>query len=387
MSVVGVVGAGAMGCGIAQVAVVAGEDVLIHDAQPGAARAGVEQVVSRLRRQVEKQRMSAVAATAAEARLSAVDDVTAFADADLVVEAIVEDLAVKRSLFAELEQVCGAGTVLATNTSTLSVTDIADGLKRPGRVCGMHFFNPAPLMRLVEVPAGAATDPEVVDRMVDWATAWGKTAVRCSSTPGFIVNRVNRPYYGEAQRIVEEGVADVATVDASMRDLGFKMGPFELADLIGNDVNFASATSVWEQTGHDPRYEPTASQRRLVEAGDLGRKSGRGWYDYTDATSADHHGDTEGSPPDREVAERIVAMLVNEAAALVDRGEATPADVDTAMRLGTNYPFGPLEHGDRWGPAAVLDVLTDLHERTPTGRYRPADRLVRVATEGGSLRD
>jgi len=387
MSVVAVIGAGAMGSGIAQVAAVAGERVLLHDAQPGAADKAVEQIGARLDRLVEKQRMTAEAAATARVRLGAVASPAEMADADLVVEAIVESLPAKQALLADLETCCRDDTVLATNTSTLSVTDIARGLRAPGRVCGMHFFNPAPLMRLVEVPVGETTDPAVAAHVEAWATAWGKTPVRCASTPGFIVNRVARPFYGEAQRIVEEGGADVATVDASMRAVGFRMGPFELADLIGNDVNLASATSVWEQTGRDPRYEPTESQRRLVADGRLGRKSGHGWYDYPDSSAPAPSENPHEPQTNRGVADRIVAMLVNEAAALADRGEAAPRDIDTAMRLGTNYPFGPLEHGDAWGPAAVLDVLARLHERAPTGRYRPADRLVRTATEGGSLRD
>lgn len=389
MSVVAVVGAGAMGAGIAQVAAVAGERVVVHDVRPGAARTAVDQVAARLQRQVDKGRLAADDARSAGTRLRPARTLDDLAGADVVVEAIVEALPAKRALFAELERVCRTDAVLATNTSTLSVTDIADRLEHPGRVCGMHFFNPAPLMRLVEVPLGALTSPEAAARVANWARAWGKTAVRCSSTPGFIVNRVARPFYGEAQRIVEEGVADVPTVDASMRDLGFRMGPFELADLIGNDVNLASTVSVWEQTGLDPRYEPTASQRRLVESGELGRKSGRGWYDYPnpDSSAVGHRTSPERPQTNRGVGDRIVAMLVNEAAALVDRGEATAADVDTAMRLGTNYPFGPLEHGDDRGSAAVVDVLAQLNARTPTGRYRLAERLVRVAAEGGSLRD
>jgi 3-hydroxybutyryl-CoA dehydrogenase len=384
LSNVAVVGAGAMGSGIAQVAAVAGERVHLYDAQAGAAAAAVERIGGQLQRLVDKGRMSAGDAAASISRLAAAGGMAELAGADLVVEAVVESLEVKRTLFAELEKVVRPDAVLATNTSTLSVTDVAAELDRPDRVCGMHFFNPAPLMRLVEVPVGELTDPTVADRVVAWSQKWGKVAVRCASTPGFIVNRVARPYYGEAQRIAEEGVATPAQIDAAMTALGFRMGPFALADLIGNDINLASATSVWEQTGRDPRYQPTASQRALVERGDLGRKTGRGWYSYDG-----------GEPPAAEVEEklatqiqeRIVAMLVNEAAALVDRGEAGADDVDTAMRLGTNYPFGLLEYADRWGAAAVLDVLAGLDERTPTGRYRPADRLVRVARDGGSLRD
>ncbi len=382
MSAVGVVGAGAMGGGIAQVAAVAGEQVQVCDTQPGAAAAGVERVADRLQREVDRGRMAADTATAASARVHAVDGVADLAGSDLVIEAVVESLEVKRGLFEELERACRDDAVLATNTSTLSVTDIADGLEHPERVCGMHFFNPAPLMRLVEVPVGALTSDEVADQVGGWAERWGKTAVRCASTPGFIVNRVARPYYGEAQRILEEGVADCAHIDAAMTAAGFRMGPFALADLIGNDVNLASATSVWEQTDEDPRYEPTQAQRDLVARGDLGRKTGRGWYDYAAGAPEQVEVDADLA---RTVCERINAMLVNEAAALADRGEATPDDIDTAMRLGTNYPFGPLAYGDVWGAPRVLDVLTALHDRHPTGRYRPAERLVRAAATGARL--
>jgi 3-hydroxybutyryl-CoA dehydrogenase len=380
---IGIVGAGAMGGGIAQVAAAAGERVLVYDAVPAASTEAVERIADRIRRDVSKGRVSAEQTAATLSRLRAVDDIRDLANADLVVEAVVESLEVKQALFADLERVCRTDAVLATNTSTLSVTDVATGLTHPERVCGMHFFNPAPLMRLVEVPAGALTEPAVADRVVKTAEAWGKTAVRCSSTPGFIVNRVARPYYGEAQRIAEEGLASYAEIDTAMMTAGFKMGPFALADLIGNDVNLASANSVWEQTGRDPRYEPTPSQRALVEAGNLGRKTGRGWFRYEPPEPTD--ADVEPALATR-IQQRIVAMLVNEAAALVDRGEASPDDVDTAMRLGTNYPFGPLERGDEWGPSAVLDVLTALDAEHPGGRYRPAERLVRAARTGGSLR-
>jgi 3-hydroxybutyryl-CoA dehydrogenase len=298
-------------------------------------------------------------------------DMSALSGARLVVEAVVEDLAVKQFVMQELESRCDEASILATNTSTISIDAIAEGLARPERLCGMHFFNPAPLMRLVEVPAGARTSPKVAATVQATAEAWGKTAVVCTSTPGFIVNRVARPFYGEAQRIVEEGLASPRSVDGAMRAVGFKMGPFELADLIGNDVNLASTISVWEQTGRDPRYEPTQSQRELVEAGWFGRKSGSGWYDYPDPEPI-------AQRPDESIALRILAMLVNEAAALVDRGEAAPADVDTAMRLGTNYPFGPFEWGDQIGASKIVAILEELAKAHPTGRYRVADRLRRA---------
>ena len=377
---IGVIGAGTMGAGIAQVAASAGHQVLLYDTRADAAPAAVAQIGAQLQRLASKGRLSAADAAAAEQRLRAVADLAELADCTLVVEAIVEDLDAKREVFAELGRVCGPDAILATNTSTIPVTAIAAELKAPERLCGMHFFNPAPLMRLVEVPSGAATDPAVAERVAATAQSWGKVAVRCADTPGFIVNRVARPFYGEAQRIAEEGGHTPRSIDAAMRAAGFKMGPFELADLIGNDVNLAAAESVWEQTGHDPRYEPTESQRQLVAANELGRKTGRGWYDYSQPPDIEPE-------PDEEVSTRILAMLVNEAAALVDRREAAPADVDTAMRLGTNYPRGPLEWGDAIGAQRIAEVLSALHARQPSGRYRISNRLAAAAKAGRRLRD
>ncbi|HEX8973657.1 3-hydroxyacyl-CoA dehydrogenase family protein, partial [Oryzihumus sp.] len=260
---------------------------------------------------------------------------------------------------------------------------IAAGLDHPGRVLGLHFFNPPPLMRLVEVIHGEATDEDTLTRATGIVRAWGKTPVRCSSTPGFIVNRVARPFYGEAQRMVEAGVADPATVDLALREhAGFRMGPMELTDLIGQDVNLAVGTSVWEQTGRDPRYEPTGYQRRLVAEGRLGRKSGHGVFRY----------DASGQPLDalpdealaRELATgpvvtnpvaRTVAMLVNEALDLVDRGEATAEDVDTAMQLGTNYPKGPIAWGHEVGLEVIAEQLRQLDAAFPGGRYRLSPAL------------
>jgi 3-hydroxybutyryl-CoA dehydrogenase len=377
-ALVGVVGAGAMGAGIAQVAAVAGHPVTLYDTRAGAVDSARASIAKSLNRFVDKGKLPPDEAAAAADRVVS-GDMSALSGARLVVEAVVEELAVKRSLMAELEKRCDQATILATNTSTISIDAIAEGLRRPERLCGMHFFNPAPLMRLVEVPSGARTSPEVAAIVRATAEAWGKTAVVCASTPGFIVNRVARPFYGEAQRMVEEGLASPRGVDGAMRAAGFKMGPFELADLIGNDVNLASTISVWERTGSDPRYEPTQSQRDLVEAGWFGRKSGSGWYDYPDPEPI-------APRPDESIALRILAMLVNEAAALVDRGEAAPADVDIAMRLGTNYPLGPLEWGDQIGASKIVAILDELAEAHPTGRYRVADRLRRAAATGVCLR-
>ena len=376
-----------MGAGIAQVAAVAGHAVYLFDVRPGAASAAVDGVVAVLARLVAKGRLTEADADAVRQRLYPVELLDELAGSALVVEAIAEDLGAKQQLFGELERFCGPDTILATNTSTISVTDIAAPLAHPARVCGMHLFNPAPVMRLVEVPAGAETDPGVAERVAATAEQWGKTAIRCASTPGFVVNRVARPFYGEAQRMLEEGVGDCAAIDAALRAAGFKLGPFELADLIGNDINLAAAESVWEQTGRDPRYEPANAQRALVAAGRLGRKSGAGWYDYGDGEPVRRADEAGGNPGPDAIAVRVIALLVDEAAALVDRGEASPEAVDTAMRLGTSYPYGPLEWGDRLGAQRVVGVLEALAGVHRSGRYRVSERLAAAARTGRSLRE
>lgn len=278
---VAVVGTGTMGQGIAQVALVAGHPVRLYDAVPGRAAEAARSIAARLDRLVEKGRLAAADRDAARARLSPATRVDELADSSLVIEAIVEQLAAKQKLFTDLESVIPDDCLLATNTSSLSVTAIAGALRLPGRFVGLHFFNPAPLLPLVEVVRGAATDEAAADRAHATVAAWGKRPVRCADTPGFIVNRLARPFYAEAFRVHEEGFADPATIDAVLRESGgFAMGPFELTDLIGQDVNEAVTRSVYEAFFHDPKFTPSLAQRRLVEAGSLGRKSGRGWFPY-----------------------------------------------------------------------------------------------------------
>jgi 3-hydroxybutyryl-CoA dehydrogenase len=281
--IVGVAGAGTMGAGIAQVAAWAGHRVILYDIQLDYVNRGLSGLSSFLRRGAEKGRYPAETAEAAIARIHGSTDPAAFAPCGLVIEAAPESLEIKHQLFERLEAVCEADAILASNTSTLSIAAIARVLRRPERAAGLHFFNPAPLMPLVEVIRSDATDAKVVDRLVELARAWGKEPVLAADTPGFIVNRVARPFYGEGLRLVGEGVTEVATVDRLARDAGFPMGPFELMDLIGIDINYAAASSVYDGFFMDPRFRPHPIQRRMVESGRLGRKTGRGYYDYASA--------------------------------------------------------------------------------------------------------
>jgi 3-hydroxybutyryl-CoA dehydrogenase len=302
-----------------------------------------------------------------------------------VIEAIVEQLDAKRSLFATREQIVAPHAVLASNTSSLAIAAIAGACAHGERVLGVHFFNPAPVMPLVEIIPALGTDAELAADVRALVDGWGKVTVMASDTPGFIVNRIARPFYGEALRIREEQIADCATIDWAMRELGgFRMGPFELMDFIGNDVNYAVTASVFEAMSYDPRYKPALTQRRLVEAGWLGRKSGRGYYDYRDG--AEKPEPVQDVALGREIVDRILAMLVNEAVDALHYGVATVADIELAMTKGVNYPRGLLEWGDAIGPSHVLVTLERLQQEYLEDRYRPSVRLRRIAQQGGSLR-
>ncbi|MEU8649561.1 3-hydroxyacyl-CoA dehydrogenase [Streptomyces sp. NPDC048737] len=485
-SPVAVVGTGTMGQGIAQVALTAGHPVRLYDAVAGRAGGAAAAIGARLDRLVEKDRLTAAERDAARTRLTPVDSLAGLADCALVVEAVLERLDVKQELMRALEDVVGEDCLLATNTSSLSVTAIAGALRNPGRLVGLHFFNPAPLLPLVEVVSGFATDVSSATRAYETARAWGKTPVACADTPGFIVNRIARPFYAEAFAVHEAQGADPATIDAVLRESGgFRMGAFELTDLIGQDVNESVTHSVWQSFFQDVRFAPSLSQRRLVESGRLGRKTGQGWFDHRDgAERAEPHTAEKRRPPAYVVAEgdlgpasellamireagiqvreededggtrlvlpsggqlaladgqtsvefgdvvyfdlaldyrkatriavsasqdtpprtlseaiglfqalgkdvsvigdvpgmivaRTVARIVDLAHDAVAKGVATEEDVDTAMRLGVNYPLGPFEWSRRLGRVWAHDLLEELHLREPSGRYAPSLALYR----------
>jgi 3-hydroxybutyryl-CoA dehydrogenase len=373
---VGVVGAGTMGAGIAQVAALGGFDTRLHDPFPEALDGGIERLGRSLAKGADRGRWTASDADAAWRRLAAARSLEDLGECQLVIEAAPERVELKRELFGRLREVGRAETVLATNTSSLSVTAIAEGVEAPERVCGMHFFNPPALMRLVEIVAAERTSAETLETATEVARAMGREPVCCTDSPGFIVNRCNRPYTLESLRILDEGMASHAQIDLVMReDGGYRMGPFELMDLIGVDVNLAVARSFHEQRPIE-RWEPHAIQERLVGDGRLGRKSGRGFYEYGEGSSGAR---PEVEPPDadirREVVERVVSQLANEAAFAAGEGVAGPEDIDAAMRLGLNHPRGPFEWVEELGGAHVVATLDALASTHGGERYEVAPLL------------
>ncbi len=420
---IGVIGAGTMGGGIAQIAAQAGYEVLLYDIKPEFVERGLTNITTALQGRVDRGKLSAAEMDATMSRIVASTNRETLAPAAFVIEAAIEDLAVKQEIFAALDGMCSPETILASNTSSLSITAIGGATERPERVVGMHFFNPVPAMALVEVIGGRRTSREAVAATIDLARRLGKTPVEAADTPGFIVNRVARPFYGEALRLLGEQVAPVDVIDASVKLAGFRMGPFELMDLIGIDVNFAVTQSVYAAFFGDPRYRPHPIQQRMVESGQIGRKKGAGFYRYGGDTPTPTPAVApnpaykavltyERLPPDLDrrwraalnatgtdeailteyplagfILARIVGQIINEAAFALGEGVASAADVDTAMRLGTNYPLGPCTWGNKLGLDLVLEVLEVLQDFYGEERYRPAPLLRQLVAMGRKGRD
>jgi 3-hydroxybutyryl-CoA dehydrogenase len=364
---IGIIGSGAMGSGIAQVAAMAGHAVIVYDNNQAALEKSKKGLADTLSKLEQKGKITSAEAVMQSLRFE--HELSALFGAGLIIEAIVERLEVKKQVFADVEQFVSEGCVLASNTSSLSITSIAAACKRPERVLGLHFFNPAPLMALVEVIPAVQTNVALVREAKKLMSEWGKTPVIAKDTPGFIVNRVARPFYGEAIRIMEEQIADMATIDWAMTELGgFKMGPFTLMDYIGHDVNYVVTETVFQSFFYDPRYKPSFSQKRLLEAGWLGKKSGRGFYDY--APGANQPEPVKDEVLGRQIVERIVAMLINEAVEAVYLGVCSAQDVELAMTKGVNYPKGLLAWCEEWGIDNCLAVLDGLYIRYHEDRYR-----------------
>lgn len=373
-----VLGAGAMGTGIGQIAAQNGHEVGYYDSFPGAvdrSKASIEKIFAR---GVEKGRMTEAQRDETLARMKWSDDLSIVKGAHLVVEAVIEDLEVKKALFDEVEPLIAADTWLCTNTSSLSIAALSNGLTHPERFGGLHFFNPAPLMPLVEIVPGVKTGEDFAETMEALMNDWGKVPVIAKDTPGFIVNKVARPFYSEAIKLYEEGVASVAEIDAAVKGIGFRMGPFELTDLIGHDVNYTVTETVWSQFFYDPRFRPSITQKRLKEAGLYGRKTGRGFYNYASGMDAAVVAQEEAEIDpmlSEKIVERILCMIINEALDAVWQGIADPENVDLAMTKGVNYPKGPIQWGREMGWDQVLETLKRCHKHYGDDRYRPCPLL------------
>lgn len=374
-SIIGVIGAGAMGSGIAQVAAMAGHSVVLFDTNTAALDKAKASLTSTLNKLAEKGKIAD--ANAVLARFQFATELSAFANCGLIIEAIIENLDIKKKVFADVEAVVSESCVLATNTSSLSVTSIAAACKKADRVIGLHFFNPAPLMALVEIIPAVQTDVALVDTCKELMTAWGKVPVITKDTPGFIVNRVARPFYGEAIRIYEEGIADIPTIDWAMTEMaGFRMGPFTLTDYIGHDVNYIVTETVFQSFFYDPRYKPSFSQKRLLEAGWLGRKTGRGFYNYAEGVVQPEP--VKDLELGQKIAERIIAMLINEAVEALHLNIASAKDLELAMTKGVNYPKGLLQWCDEWTAEKCLSILDGLYNDYHEDRYRASVLLRRM---------
>ena len=382
---VGIIGSGTMGSGIAQVAATAGCMVNLYDTNQMAldkAKASLEKILNRL---IEKGRIDTNEKTRIQNNINYVVSLKELSDSNLTIEAIIENLDIKQKVFSELENYVSEECIIASNTSSLSIASIAASLKNPKRCVGIHFFNPAPLMKLVEVIPAIQTSYEVLEKTIDTITSWGKIIAVTKDTPGFIVNRVARPFYGEALRIYEEGIADFETIDYSLKTLGgFRMGPFELMDFIGNDINYTVTETVFTAFYFDSRYKPSFTQKRFLEAGYLGRKSGVGYYEYDENSKriiSKEIKTPQNKGLSQQIFDRVLVMLINEAADALFLNIASAEDIDTAMTKGVNYPKGLLAWADEKGINWCVDNMDNLYNEYHEDRYRCSPLLRKMNRE------
>lgn len=374
---VAIIGSGTMGSGIAQVAATAGYEVKIYDTNLDALAKSKSNLENTLSKLVEKTKIDEHEKSRIENNISYAHTLGELSHSDLVIEAIIENMEIKRKLFSELENYVSPETILASNTSSLSIASIAASCQKPERVIGIHFFNPAPLMQLVEVIPAVQTSEEVLQKSVQIISDWKKVVAVAKDTPGFIVNRVARPFYSESLRIYDEGVADFATIDWALKTIGgFRMGPFELMDMIGHDVNYIVTETVFTAFYFDPKFKPSFTQKRLLEAGFLGRKSGRGFYNYNQELPKP----TEDLVLAKSIFERVIVMLINEAADTLFLNIASARDIDNAMTKGVNYPKGLLAWADELGINWCVEKLDELYNEYHEDRYRCSPILRRMAT-------
>ena len=366
---IGIIGAGSMGSGIAQVAASADCHVKIYDQSKEVCEKALIKLDKILKRLIEKGKIDDTKKQSIQDNISIISDIEYLKDSDLVIEAIIEDEKIKKNIFSNLSNLVSDKCVIATNTSSLSVTSLASSCNIPERFIGIHFFNPAPLMPLVEIIPALQTNQKLVDKVYDLISGWGKSPVIAKDTPGFIVNRIARPFYGEALRLYEEGIADFKTIDNSMKQFGgFKMGPFELMDFIGNDVNYAVTSTVFKAFYYDPRYKPSFTQKQYAEAKWLGRKTNKGYYDYSlDSQKEEIEID---SVLGNEIFNRILVMLINEAVDALYMGVASEEDIEIAMTKGVNYPMGLIEWGREKSFSWCVKMLDGYYEKYHEDRYR-----------------
>jgi len=374
---IGVIGAGTMGIGIAQVAATNGCKVWVYDAnakQVETATVGLEKTLTRL---VDKQKISSEKMVEILSNISIATELKDFKDCELIIEAIIENKEIKTKVFTELEKHVSESCVIGSNTSSISITSLGAELQKPERFIGIHFFNPAPLMPLVEVIPSLLTEKSLAEKIYNLMKDWGKTPVIAKDIPGFIVNRIARPYYGEGLRIVEENIATPEQVDEAMKTLGnFKMGPFELMDLIGVDVNFSVTTTVYKDYFYDPKYKPSLLQQRMSEAKLHGRKTGKGFYDYAEGTVKPEPAKDDALY--QQIFLRIISMLINEAVEAKRLGVASDEDIELAMQKGVNYPKGLLAWGKEIGFSKISETLQNLYGEYQEERYRQSPLLSKM---------